>query len=181
LRRKRIASPGSLDEVTVRVLAALLFFACASPALAEVWTVREGECGEWQARWVVDQERSGVWSGSIEQIHIGGPCERRTSRIRRSNVRAVIHGDNVFAVRTTDQGSVCLYAARRTGDGLNRARGVFVCEGRQRQSAVFRFRSRMSPSDALSQIAPDDEIWREQSRGPRLRLEFRGLEELFGR
>jgi hypothetical protein len=83
----------------VRVLAALLFFACASPALAEVWTVREGECGEWQARWVVDQERSGVWSGSIEQIHIGGPCERRTSRIRRSNVRAVIHGDNVFAVR----------------------------------------------------------------------------------
>jgi hypothetical protein len=168
LRRKRIASPGSLDEVTVRVLAALLFFACASPALAEVWTVREGECGEWQARWVVDQERSGVWSGSIEQIHIGGPCERRTSRIRRSNVRAVIHGDNVFA-------------ARRTGDGLNRARGVFVCEGRQRQSAVFRFRSRMSPSDALSQIAPDDEIWREESRGPRLRLEFRGLEELFGR
>jgi hypothetical protein len=160
-------------------LALILAALCsASAASAEIWSVREGECGEWQSRWDVQQEQSGVWVGVIDHFHIGGPCARPTGDTRRSDVRAYIVGDNLLAIRNVD-GTLCSYTARMFRE--NRARGIQICERQPRSQFVIRFRS---PEDCrpLREVPPDDDILtEEQRRQPDRRFEFRGLGELFDR
>jgi hypothetical protein len=160
---------------TLLILAALL---SASPVLAEIWTSREGDCGEWQARWDMQQDQSGVWTGWIDHFHIGGPCERPSGRTIRSEGRAVIIGENIFASRITGD-TLCNYTGRFPRE--NRARGVVVCEGRKRLGFVMRFRSPPDPR-ALREVPPDDDLLAdEQRQSPSLRLEFRGFQDLFSR
>lgn len=151
----------------------------ASAAEAETWFVREGVCGEWQSRWDVQQEQNGIWSGTIDHFQIGGPCTRATGQTFRSEVRAVIAGDNLFAFRSTGD-KVCSYVAQMRGE--NRARGIGLCEGNQaRVGFVIRFRA---PRDErpMREVPPDDELLtQEQRQQPNLQFQFRGLDELFGR
>lgn len=164
----------------MRLFLLIGFLACTvSSAQAETWFVREGTCGEWQSRWDVQQDQSGVWFGSIDHFQIGGPCTRATGQTLRSEVRAVIVGENVFAFRTTGD-TLCSYVAKMRGE--NRARGVVLCEGNEtRLGFVIRFQA---PQDQrpMREVPPDDELLtQEQRRQPNLRFEFRGMEELFGR
>jgi hypothetical protein len=162
----------------MRIFVLALAFMAASPAYAEIWTSREGYCGEWQARWDMQQDQSGVWIGSIEHFHVGGPCQRPTGRILRSEARAVIAGENIFALRLTGR-VLCNYTVRLVRE--NRARGVQVCEGEQRHGLVMRFRSPPDPR-SLREIPPDpDLLTEEQRREPSLKFELRGFEDLFGR
>ena len=46
------------------------FTTVASTAAAEAWVIREGDCGELQSRWNIQQERSGVWIGTIDHHQI---------------------------------------------------------------------------------------------------------------
>ena len=152
----------------------------ASPATAEIWTVREGQCGEWQSRWDIEQDQSGVWVGTIDHFQSGGPCAPRTGQTYRSEVRAIIAGENFFAFNTKDDGRFCSYVARIVRE--NRGRGVSLCEGDpDRRGFVIRFRSQQDPRP-MREVPPDDELLtEEQRRQPELRFEFRGLEQLFGR
>lgn len=150
----------------------------ASATSAETWTVREGNCGEWQARWDVQQEQNGVWVGTIDHFHIGGPCVRATGQVLRSDVRAYLVRDNLFAFRMTGD-AMCSYAGRITGE--NRARGVQVCENQPRTGFVIRFRA---PEDRrpLREVPPDDDmLTQEQREHPSRRFQFHGIDELFGR
>jgi hypothetical protein len=160
-------------------LAVIIAALCsASAASAETWTVREGICGEWQARWDVQQEQSGIWVGTIDHFQIGGPCTRATGEVLTSDVRAYFVGENLFAVRTTGR-VTCMYTGRMIGE--NRARGIGVCENLPRTGFAIRFRA---PQDRrpLREVPPDDEILtQEQRQRPNMRFEFRGLDELFGR
>ena len=162
------------------ILTAITFVLVASPALAETWTVREGQCGEWQSRWNIAQDRSGVWVGTIDHFQNGGPCTPRTGETYRSEVRAIIAGENFFAFNTRDDGRFCSYVARIVSE--NRGRGVSLCEGDpDRRGFVVRFRSQQD-TRPMREVPPDDELLTdEQRRQPELRFEFRGLEQLFGR
>src|SRR5690242_15509370 len=123
-----------------RFLISTVFLLVVSPACAEVWTVREGVCGEWQARFNVQQEQSGVWVGQVDGVQIGGPCTKPTGETMQSEVRALITGQNLFAVRDTG-GTVCTYFAQ-IGD--DHGRGFRLCEGQgERLGFAIRFRSQM--------------------------------------
>ena len=159
----------------ILILAALL---SVSPAVAEVWSSREGECGDWQGRWDMQQDQSGIWTGWVEHFHIGGPCERPTGQTRRSEIRAVIAGENIFVTRMTGD-TLCNYIGRLPRE--NRARGLYICEGGRRHNFVIRFRSPPDPR-VLREVPPDDDLLAdEQRQNPSLRLEFRGFPDLFGR
>ncbi|KAA2235250.1 hypothetical protein [Salinarimonas soli] len=162
------------------LLVASVFTLASSAAWAETWVVREGACGEWQSRWDVEQEQTGVWVGTIDHVHVGGPCVPATRATATSEVRAVIAGDNLFALRTTDHNILCTYVARIERE--NRGRGVTVCEGvPQRGGFVVRFRERRDVRP-MREMPPDDDLFTdEQRRRPDLRFEFRGLDQLFGR
>jgi hypothetical protein len=162
---------------TIMYAAALVLL--ASPVTAETWIERSGECGQWQSRWDVQQDQSGVWYGTIDHFHVGGPCDAPTGRTLRSDVRAVIAGNNFFAVRNTGN-TLCNYAASRRGPNANRARGVVICEGARRVVTNIRFRAQEN-NRPLAELPRDDDLLREEQSGPALRFEFRGLEELFGR
>ena len=153
---------------------------CASHASAETWVVREGSCANWQSRWEIEQEQTGVWVGTIDHLHIGGPCAQSRGEVMSSDVRAVIAGDNLFALRTREDGKVCSYVARMVGE--NRGRGIVLCEGdRERTGFVIRFRA-TADARPMREIPPDDELLtEEQRRRPDRPFEFRGFEELFGR
>ncbi len=155
------------------------FVLMAMPVTAETWIERAGECGQWQGRWAVQQDQSGVWYGTIEHFHVGGYCDAPTGQILRSDVRAVIAGNNFFAVRRTGN-TLCTYTASRRGPNANRARGVAICEGEQRHVVNIRFRAQEN-SRPLRELPPDEDLLQEERSGPNLRFEFRGLEELFGR
>jgi hypothetical protein len=173
----RVLCP-SEREFSMRSLMVTALALIASSVSAETWVVREGKCGEWQSRWDIEQDRSGVWVGTIDHFQIGGPCAPRTGQVRRSDVRAVIAGENFFAFNAIDNGSLCSYVARIVRE--NRARGVSLCEGNPEPGGfVIRFRSQQ---DTRPMRDPDDELLtEEQRRQPDLRFEFRGLEQLFGR
>jgi len=126
----------------------------------------------------MQQNQSGVWIGWIDHFHIGGPCERPTGRTVRSEVRAVIAGENIFASRITGD-SLCSYTGRLPRE--HRARGVYVCEGGKRHSFVMRFQSPPDPR-ALRDLPPDNDLLTdEQRQDPNMRFEFRGFQDLFGR
>jgi hypothetical protein len=161
---------------SIFIIAAL--FVTVSAAHAETWFSREGDCGEWQARWDVQQEPSGVWFGTVEHVQIGGPCARATGVMLRSEARAVIAGDNLFAFRATGH-KVCNYIGQMRGE--NRARGVWVCEDQRRYGFVIRFRAPREER-SLRELPPDDELLsQEQRQQPDQRFQFRGLDELFRR
>jgi hypothetical protein len=79
---------------------ALMVSAGLSPASAEEWVARHGASYEWDARWDVQQEPSGVWVGIIDFVHAGGPCSGRTNQVLTYETRAVIVGTDFFARRT---------------------------------------------------------------------------------
>ena len=154
------------------ILAAAAFSLVASSASAEIWFVREGPCGEWQSRWDVTQEQAGVWVGEIEHYHVGGPCARGTGQTLRSEVRAVITGDNLFAIRK-EREFVCTHFARiREREG----RGVTVCENGPRSTFNVRFRA--SPDRQLREPA-DDLLEEDGGQGRRFRE--RSLDDWVGR
>lgn len=145
------------------------------PAAAEIWSAREGQCGEWQSRWNVSQEASGTWLGEIDHVHVGGPCVEGTGQMLRSNVRAIITGDNLFAVRTSG-GTLCTHVVRL---GENRGRGFTLCENEQRVPFAIRFRT--SPQRPLRETPPDDELLDDTRTGrPGRRFQERGLDDWFG-
>jgi hypothetical protein len=149
-----------------------------SASYAETWVSREGDCGEWQSRWDVQQETNGVWVGTIDHFQIGGPCTRATGQTLRSEVRAVIAGDNLFAFRTTGD-QLCNYVAQMRGE--NRARGINLCEGQRRVGFVIRFRAPREERQ-MRDVPPDDDLLtQEQRQQPSRQFQFRGLDELFGR
>ena len=106
------------------VLVVLALLAGTSTASAEVWFTREGTCGEWRSRWNVEQDQSGLWVGSMDHMHVGGPCVQGTGQRYSSKVQAVIVGESFFALRHT--GGNCLYHGQIQGD---RVRGIELCEG----------------------------------------------------
>jgi hypothetical protein len=150
-----------------------------SPVCAEVWVSREGECGEWQTQWTMQQETTGVWAGTIEFLRIGGPCAPRDYYTTRREVRAVIAGQNLFAVRPTETNEVCTYVGRIAG---KRARGFALCEGGAvRQGFAVRFPegAQANRQRPLREVPPDDELLElEQSPGGR-RFRDRSLDEFF--
>ena len=107
------------------VLAAFALVAGMSPASAEVWFVREGLCGEWRARWNVEQDQSGLWTGSIDHVHVGGPCAQGNGSRVRSAVHATIVGETLFATRQAGA-TICSYYGQIREE---RVRGVELCEG----------------------------------------------------
>lgn len=107
-------------------ISAVLLFAGTCAANAELWRVREGQCGEWRSRWNVEQDQNGVWSGSIDHEHVGGGCVQGTGTRAQSNVRATIAGENFFATRQFGAGQFCSYFGQIQQD---RVRGVELCEG----------------------------------------------------
>ena len=124
------------------ILVALAFVAGTSAASAEVWFSREGTCGEWRSRWSVEQEQSGIWIGSIDQVHVGGPCGQGNGSRVRSEVHAAIVGETFFAMRQTPTG-YCSYYGRIRED---RARGVELCEtGAGAPSGRWTFALRFPP------------------------------------
>jgi hypothetical protein len=160
-------------------LFATIFILSTSSTLAETWVVREGECGEWQSRWEVEQDRAGVWSGIIDSVQVGGPCARRTSATARTEVRASIAGEYLFALRSLDDGRICSYTAQITRP--NRGEGVVFCERNEHRSGfVIRFRAPQDPR-ALRELPPDDELLNEdQRRDPERRFQPRGgLDRLY--
>ena len=108
------------------LILALLWFAGTCSANAEVWRVREGQCGEWRSRWTVEQDQNGVWTGSIDHEHVGGSCIQGNGTRAQSNVRASIAGENFFATRQFGTGQFCSYFGQMQQD---RVRGVELCEG----------------------------------------------------
>ena len=133
-------------ELTMRsVLAALALLAGASAASAEVWLMREGRCGEYRSRWDVEQDQPGVWVGSADHVQVGGPCVARTGVNSRSRVRAVIVGQEFFAILQSEpasgaavhSGQICsCYGPVRD----DQVRGVEDCEGGERMMFALRFR-----------------------------------------
>ena len=99
------------------LLAALALVAGTSAASAEVWLIREGVCGEYRSRWNIEKDQAGVWTGSAEHVHVGGPCQPGTDAKAQSKVRSVIAGEVFFAVLQSEPttgagantGSVCSY------------------------------------------------------------------------
>jgi hypothetical protein len=154
------------------VLSAMILLASGWAANAEVWRMREGQCGEWRSRWNVLQDESGVWSGTIEHEHVGGPCAQGNATIVQSNVRGTIVGEYFFATRQSGA-TFCSYFGHMQKD---RATGVELCEGTPRSTFVLRF----PPSDDLNlehpQSRQQDELVEEsQERVPRggMNFEFR--------
>jgi len=86
---------------------------------------RGGTCGEWRSRWSVEQDRSGLWVGWIDQVHVGGPCGQGNGFKVRSQVQAAIVGEVLFATRQTTTG-FCSYYGQIRGD---RVGGIELCEG----------------------------------------------------
>jgi hypothetical protein len=157
-----------------KILLAAVFCAVVSPALGEIWTVREGRCGEWQSRWDMTQEQSGLWVGMIEYYNVGGPCVRATNQVLRSDARAHIVGENLFAV-TSVGGKFCTYVAHLTE---RRGRGFTFCEGDQRYAMNIRFRA--EPGRSVRE--PEEELFEDEERpiGSGRRFRERGLDDWFG-
>lgn len=119
-------------------LSALLILLGSHAASAEVWITREGECGDWRGRWEVEQQSDGIWVGTINYRHLGGPCVSGSDEQFRSDVRATIEGDTLFAFRRDDNGQFCGYYGRVQE---NRIRGVALCELGRRSPFALSFRA----------------------------------------
>jgi hypothetical protein len=103
-----------------------MFGVCS--ASADTWTSRTGLCFEWEGRWEVSREPSGIWAGEIEFIQIGGRCVNPTHQVVTYPVRAVIVADEFFGIR-----GICHMNGRLRG---NTIRGVEVCAGSAEQFPI---------------------------------------------
>jgi hypothetical protein len=112
-----------------------------APASAEEWVSRHGACYEWEGRWDVQQEQSGVWVGGIDLAHAGGPCSAGTDGYYTNEVRAVIVGGDFFARRTTGSAMCYLHGQIRGAE----IRGWEMCNG---SAAPTAFAVRLSPPQA---------------------------------
>jgi hypothetical protein len=115
--------------------------ATLSPASAEEWVSRHGGCYEWEGRWDVRQEPSGVWVGIIDFVHVGGPCSKRTEQFLTHELRAAIAGSDFFGRRTTGS-TVCHMHGTIRGIEV---RGYEVCSG---ATAPLAFALRLGPPEA---------------------------------
>jgi hypothetical protein len=110
----------------------LMIVGLASPALADGWVSREGNCGEWRGFWRVERDQDNVFVGRIEYEHVGGPCVAATGERVGSDVRAVIAGRDFFATRP----GVCNYHGAFREE---RVRGRALCAGQPALSFALRF------------------------------------------
>jgi hypothetical protein len=124
----------------VFLLCTLLAIA-ALPASAEEWISRgHGDCYNWEGRWDVQQEQSGVWVGVIDFVHVGGPCAAETQQVISHEVRAAIVGRDFFARRITGGGFCALHGNIRGSE----VRGMEVCSGTTRS---LPFAVRLAPPE----------------------------------
>jgi hypothetical protein len=110
------------------ILASLMVTSALCPAIADEWVSRTGPCYDWEAYWNVERDASGVWVGNADFRHIGGACIAPNQGVVVANeVRAVLAGDEFFAVRTTGFGTCHLHGRVRN----NEVRGLELCTGQQ--------------------------------------------------
>jgi hypothetical protein len=110
----------------------LLIITSTSSAWAEEWVSRNGRCYEFEGRWNVTQESSGVWTGFIDFINIGGPCSRRARNVSTNEVRAAIVGSDFFARRSSGTFVCYLHGIVRESE----VRGSEMCSGGSKPSSV---------------------------------------------
>jgi len=110
----------------------LLTLSAATPAFADHWLSREGNCGEWRGVWRLERDQDGVYHGRIDYEHIGGPGTQGTGQRIVSEVRAVIAGRDFFASRP----GTCLYHGRVDED---KVRGRGLCAGNFAETFALRF------------------------------------------
>lgn len=128
----------------------------AQAGSAETWVSRESTCLEWSGLWNVQEDRDGMWNGTVDYIHIGGSCDIGTSEYIAGEVTAILAGRAFFAVRQSRRpASFCSYYGTRRGDKVT---GSKLCEG---SAVAFPFALRLN--------------YRERP-GPRRRGEF-GLDD----
>ena len=75
---------------------------------------------------MVERDPSGVWVGSVDYRHVGGPCVPAEDKLVSSEVRAVIVGEDFFARVTNVGGGTCLVNGRVRGFEI---RGASFCSG----------------------------------------------------
>ena len=120
------------------LLFAVLLIIGMQAAAAEEWAARHGICYEWEARWDVQQEPTGVWIGFIDFLHVGGPCAAGNRQVLTYEVRAAIVGGDFFARRTMGT-TVCHLHGHIRGDEV---RGVELCSS---LPTPFQFAIRFDP------------------------------------
>ena len=155
---------------------ALLVLGATHASAAEVWSSREGECGEWRTRWTMAQEEDGVWTGDIAHENIGGSCQGATGERVRTEGRAILAGRDFFAARRGDEG-VCSYYGTLQGD---RVRGFMLCENNPNRLAfALRFPSGETPEGRQAARPRERDEWlddpqtlRRGQPGPGFRLDF---------
>jgi hypothetical protein len=103
----------------------LTLLSASLPAFSDEWASRSGTCFDWQAYWNVERESSGVFTGFIDLVHVGGPCAAANDTRASANARAVIVGSDFFAI-TNAGGSQCLWYGTILGE---QARGFASCPG----------------------------------------------------
>jgi hypothetical protein len=140
------------------VLAALALVVGTSAASAETWLVREGICGEFQSRWNVEQDKAGIWAGSADHVHVGGPCAQRTGETSKSRLRAAIVGESFFAALMPEPGAgdlsnACTYYGRIKED---RVSGIELCKGAAPMIFALRFPPKRDEQRPLEQ---QDDDW----------------------
>jgi hypothetical protein len=111
----------------ILLLILIVLIGGSTRARGDSWLGREGNCFEWEGYWTVEQEQSGVWVGNIDYLHIGGPCVPPTNKVAVAAVRAVIAGEDFFAVRTSPSVTCHLHGVIRG----ERVRGYMLCSGSQ--------------------------------------------------
>jgi hypothetical protein len=114
------------------VILSLLILGVVSPASADNWLSREGNCGEWRGFWKVQRDQDGVFVGRIDYEHIGGPCAAATGQRIASEVRAVVAGHDFFASRP----GTCIYHGLLREE---RVRGRGLCAGNFSETFALRF------------------------------------------
>jgi len=101
---------------------ALALAGAVSPACADTWASREGDCGEWRGFWRVERNQDNILAGRIDYVHVGGECTAPTGERISAEVHAVIAGRDFFATRP----GVCNYHGIVQDD---RVRGQALCAG----------------------------------------------------
>ncbi len=146
---------------SILILVGVALLAGTSSASAEVWLAREGLCGEYRSQWNVEQDKSGIWAGSADHVHVGGPCAQRTGETSKSRVRAAIVGESFFATlmpepaagAAADPSNVCTYFGRIKED---RVSGIELCRGATPMIFALRFPPRRDEQRPLEQ---QDDDW----------------------
>jgi hypothetical protein len=106
------------------------------PGSAEEWTSRSGNCFEWEGRWTVQRDVSGVWVGSLDFQHVGGSCVAPNNSFMTAEVRAATIGEDFYARIVMGAAGSCLANGRIQESEV---RGFLLCHGTA-QSLTFALR-----------------------------------------